>query len=84
MIIVSAAQRTQLEKYLLQIIEKGEAVFPIKPIRVKSLEITWNGQDAHADDEIITNYKEKPLQISMMEGLLEMVLPQKIQIKEER
>ena len=73
-ILVSEAQRTLLEKYLMDIRANRETIFPIKPIRVKSLEVTWNGNDLHVDDELIKNYKMNALNISVLEGMLEMVV----------
>jgi len=75
LVIVSAAQRTLLEDYLIQIRDKGEAVFPIKAKRVQSLSIRWLGTDVHVDDEIVKDYNQMPLKVSMLNSLIEMIIP---------
>lgn len=76
-VIVTEKDRKKMETYLSNKIGLKDPVFPIKPIRTKSLHINWKGKDMHADDQVIkTNHPI--LKISLIDSLLEMVTPSKI------
>ncbi|RZL69229.1 MAG: diacylglycerol kinase [Pedobacter sp.] len=74
MVIVEADQKELLQKYLIQYLNSEEPEFPIKPVKVKSLQIQWDGSDVHADDEIVKGYKGEELHISLLNSLIEIVI----------
>lgn len=72
-VIVTEKQRAKMEDYILKKTASKEPVFPVKPIRTKSLRIIWEGTDAHGDDQVIEIKKSADLEISLLDSLLEMV-----------
>jgi diacylglycerol kinase family enzyme len=73
LVIVTERQRKKMEDYVLKKMEQKDPVFPIKPIRTKSLRINWKGYDVHGDDQLIKEYDEVDLEVSLLDSLLEMV-----------
>ncbi|HMI05562.1 MAG TPA: diacylglycerol kinase family protein [Pedobacter sp.] len=73
LVIVTERQRKKMEDYVLKKMEQKDPVFPIKPIRTKSLSINWKGYDVHGDDQVIKVYDEVNLEVSLLDSLLEMV-----------
>ncbi|WP_285055921.1 diacylglycerol/lipid kinase family protein [Pedobacter ginsengisoli] len=73
LVIVTETQRRKMEDYVSEKMALKDPVFPIKPIRTKSLSINWKGHDVHGDDQVIKAYDEVNLEISLLDSLLEMV-----------
>lgn len=72
-VIVTEKQRAKMEDYVLKKTVLKDPVFPVKPIRTKSLRIIWEGTDVHGDDQVIEIKKSADLEISLLDSLLEMV-----------
>jgi diacylglycerol kinase (ATP) len=72
-VIVTEKQRAKMEDYVLKKTALKDPVFPVKPIRTKSLRIIWEGTDVHGDDQVIEIKKSADLEISLLDSLLEMV-----------
>jgi diacylglycerol kinase (ATP) len=72
-VIVTEKQRAKMEDYVLKKTALKNPVFPVKPIRTKSLRIIWEGTDVHGDDQVIEIKKSVDLEISLLDSLLEMV-----------
>lgn len=77
-VIVTAKQRTLLERYITQKRDHKQPDFPIKPIRAKNMVIYWEGKDVHIDDEIVDHSKTAILKISLLDNLLEIVTRYKL------
>lgn len=76
LVLVREDQRDVMVNYIKKLLKKQKAKFPIAPINAKKLTINWVGKDAHADDEILKNYKPAELNISLLDSLLEVVVSQ--------
>ena len=74
MILITKDQRELFQTYLKQCLNDEEPEFPIKPVKVRSLTIQWNGKDVHADDEILKGYKGEEIQVSLLDSLIEIVV----------
>lgn len=72
-VVVTEKDMKKLATYVSQKIVSKDPVFPIKPIRTKSLTICWNGNDIHGDDQVIKASKGVSLNISLLDSLLEMI-----------
>ena len=72
-VVVTASDRAKMERYVEKKASLANPKFPIKAFLSKSLKITWCGKDVHADDEIVKINDHKPLKVSLMDSLLEIV-----------
>ncbi|RZM28409.1 MAG: diacylglycerol kinase [Pedobacter sp.] len=72
-VVVSARQRAQMERYISKKASLDHPKFTIKAFRTKSLKITWLGKDVHVDDELVKNYDGGTLNVSLLDSLLEIV-----------
>lgn len=77
-VVVSEDQRSLLCEYLFNKCKGKEVVFPFKPMHTKHLSVTWNGKDAHIDDEVIKKYKGDTLSINILDSLLEFMTNKKL------
>ncbi|RZK39432.1 MAG: diacylglycerol kinase [Pedobacter sp.] len=74
-IIVTEKQRPLLLKYFERVKLNPRAVFPIKPIRVNTLALEWQGKFMHIDDELVKVEEGACIEISVLEGVFEVLMP---------
>lgn len=72
-VMVGSNQRELLQSHIDQLLAGKKTKFPIQAIRTKKLTIEVKGKDVHADDQLIKTYGQQQLEISLLEGLIEVM-----------
>jgi diacylglycerol kinase (ATP) len=72
-VIVTEKDRKKMEDYVSKKIGLKDPIFPVKPVRTKNLQVYWEGNDIHGDDQVIKINKEVCLKFSLLDSLLEML-----------
>jgi diacylglycerol kinase (ATP) len=75
-VLVEEKERADFADYLLQKVENNNnRNYPFKTIRAKSMELAFNDSRAHADDELMEIKSTSLIQVELMPGLLEFIIP---------
>jgi diacylglycerol kinase (ATP) len=76
-VFIPETQREEFAAYVASKL-KGEEELPVfSTLKVKHVQIEWDGTHLHVDDEIETVEKRKRIRIELREGLLEFFVPKK-------
>jgi diacylglycerol kinase family enzyme len=75
LVLVDDTQREALADYVTRRIKHGkDEVLPLKSIRVKKLQLEWEGAMAHADDVLIDLDRSTKLKLEILPGVLEFLI----------
>jgi len=76
-VIVDESDKEKFASYVLNKINGREEPYSFNTIKAKEVKISWDGTHVHADDKIIKLAKSVEVTISIQQGLLEFLVPQK-------
>lgn len=74
-VIVTEKDRHLMEQYVEGKADQEKPTFKVNAIRAKKLEIMVDSTDMHIDDEVVKVSAKARLKISLLDSLLEMVVP---------
>lgn len=74
-LLISERQREQLISYMEKITAGVKARFPFKTIKGRNIQINWSGKDMHIDDQLIKKYKPAPLEIKLLDAMIDFLVP---------
>jgi len=78
-VLITENQRKALAEYVRQKIKGREVQFDFPVLKARDLKIFWAGKHVHVDDEYQKLNKAVEVKIELREGLLEFLLPEKMQ-----
>ena len=73
-VMIAEAQRGDLEAYVLGQINGDETEFNFMTIKAKSLEVMWQGEDLHIDDERVKVDKPVEVRIEVQPDMLNFIV----------
>lgn len=76
LVLVPESKRKVLKKYIRQLFEGTEAVFPVKPVKTRMARIFWQGKDVHADDTLLKEYVPVEVELKVMHSFIEFLVPE--------
>jgi diacylglycerol kinase (ATP) len=74
-LLISEKKREQLINYMEKISTGAKARFPFKTIKGRNIQINWSGKDMHIDDQLIKKYKPLPLEIKLLDAMIDFLVP---------
>lgn len=74
-VLISEAQREQLAAYVTGKLEGRDEKPFFHIMDAKNLQILWEGNELHADDEVIYLKKPREIKIELLEGVLQFLNP---------
>lgn len=75
-ILISESHKEKFEAFLLNRINGKEDEFSFSTLKAKKIEVSWDGRDVHADDEILKPAKSTNITIEIQPGTLEFLVPE--------
>jgi diacylglycerol kinase (ATP) len=76
-LLVSERKRERLINYIEKIGAGIKGRFPFKTVRGRNIQINWSGKDMHIDDQLIKKYKPVPLEIKLLDAMIDFLVPDK-------
>lgn len=76
-LLISERKREQLISYIEKIGAGIKGRFPFKTIRGRNIQINWSGKDMHIDDQLIKKYKPVPLEIKLLDAMIDFLVSDK-------
>jgi diacylglycerol kinase family enzyme len=73
-ILISERKREKLLQYIEKIGSGINAGFPFKTIQGRNIQVKWMGKHMHVDDQLIKEYKPVPLEIKLLESMLDFLV----------
>jgi diacylglycerol kinase (ATP) len=77
-VLIGDSQRQEFAEYVKNKLQGREIPFAFTTLKGKQLEIFWNGEDAHVDDQYVEVEKNADVSIELLHGLLEFFVPEPI------
>jgi diacylglycerol kinase family enzyme len=77
-ILIGESQRDEFAEYVRNKLQGREAPFAFTTLKAKKLEIFWDGEHAHIDDEYVPLKPNTEVKIELLHGLLEFFVPEPI------
>lgn len=65
LVLVSDDQRDHLITYVKNKLNGAETVFAVEPVKVRNIQLKWEGNTMHVDDELIKRSRHKDVSIEM-------------------
>ncbi|MCF2443829.1 diacylglycerol kinase [Dyadobacter sp. CY345] len=76
LVLVSEDNQRKFEKFLLNRISGQEDNYSFSKITAKKIQISWEGKDVHADDELLKIDKKSEVSVEIMPGVFEFMIPE--------
>jgi diacylglycerol kinase (ATP) len=73
-LLISEKKREHLIGYIEKISAGVKARFPFKTIKGRNIQIHWSGKDMHIDDQLIKKYKPVPLEIKLLDAMIDFLV----------
>lgn len=73
-LLISERKRAQLINYIEKISAGVKARFPFNTIKGRNIQIHWSGKDMHIDDQLIKKYKPVPLEIKLLDAMIDFLV----------
>ena len=70
-VLIDESQRHEFAEYIQNKLKDREKPFGFTTLKAKHLEIFWDGEDAHVDDQYVQLKKNTDVRIELLHGLLE-------------
>jgi diacylglycerol kinase family enzyme len=77
-VLIGDSQRQEFAEYIKNKLQGREIPFAFTTLKAKTLEIFWDGSDAHIDDQYVELEKNSDIRIELLHGLLEFFVPEPI------
>jgi len=74
-VLISESHQKKFEEFLLNRINGKEDDFSFSTLKAKKIQVSWEGKDVHADDEIVHVNKSTEISIEVHPGVLEFLVP---------
>jgi len=73
-VLISEGHQKKFEEFLLSRINGKEDNYSFSTLKAKKIEVSWEGKDVHADDEILKIEKATAVSIEIQPGVLEFLV----------
>lgn len=75
-VLISENDQRKFEKFLLNRINGKEDNYSFSKIKAKKIEISWEGKDVHADDELFKIDRATEVSVEILPGILQFMVPE--------